>query len=379
MNKEPGQFLLKILIFLSIYAAVMIPLSSRTAAIVEASDQQISGEPINQAEADIPKPQEVTEPPKQVTLALVGDILMDSWVGNEIKNKGVDYPWVQVKDILRGADLAIGNLESSVGVGGSPIRGKSFTFRARPETLQGVVNAGIDVVSLANNHVLDYGTSTFAETLNNLDKYKIARAGGGRNVYEAISPTIQERNGLKIGVLSFSRVVPYPNWVAGTNQPGVANGWDNKLVLDTIKGVDPKVDILVVSIHWGTELADYPASDQTTLAKAMVDSGADVILGHHPHCLQGVAVYKNKPILYSVGNFVFTSSSVKARTGAIGLMTMDKKGLKELQMIPTRLDRGQPQVLQDKVKVGEIIRLQQLSKPFGTQFNNEGKVYHKEG
>lgn len=368
MNKETSRVLLKILFFICIYAAVMIPLSSRTAAIVEASDKQIS--------ADIPKPQEAAEPPKQVTLALVGDILMDSWVATEIKNKGVDYPWVQVKDVLSGADLAIGNLESSVGVGGTPIRGKSFTFRARPETLQGVVNAGIDVVSLANNHVLDYGITAFAETLSNLEKYKIAKVGGGRNVYEALSPTIQERNGLKIGVLSFSRVIPYPNWVAGANQPGVANGWDNKLVLETIKKVDSKVDVLVVAIHWGTELADYPASDQTNLAQAMVDSGADVILGHHPHCLQGVAVYKNKPILYSVGNFVFTSSSVKARTGAIGVITMDKIGLKDLQILPTRLDRGQPQLLQDKAKVGEIIRLQQLSKPFGTEFNNEGKVYH---
>ena len=376
MNKEPSYVLVKILLCVCIYVAIMIPLSAQTAAKVEASDKQLSSQNLTQEAAEVAQPQAVSEPPKQVTLALVGDILMDSWVGTEIKNKGADYPWLQVKDILSEADLAIGNLESAVGVGGSPIVGKSFTFRARPETLQGVVNAGIDVVSLANNHVLDYGTKALGETLDNLDQYGITRTGAGRNVQEAFKPVIQERNGLKIGVLSFSRVVPYPNWVAGANQPGVANGWDNKVVLETIKKVDPQVDVLVVAMHWGIELADYPGSDQTSLAKAMVDSGADVILGHHSHCLQGVAVYKNKPILYSVGNFVFTSSSVKARTGAIGVITMDKNGLKELQMIPTRLDRGQPQLLQGKVKVGEIIRLQQLSKPFGTEFNNEGKVYH---
>ncbi|AQS60466.1 hypothetical protein B0537_02275 [Desulforamulus ferrireducens] len=308
-------------------------------------------------------------------MALVGDILLDSWVGAEIVKQGTDYPWVKVKPILSAADLAIGNLESAVGVGGSPIKGKSFTFRAKPETLQGVANAGIDVVSLANNHVLDYGTAALEETLVNLDLYGIGRTGAGRNIYEALTPVIKEVNGLKVGVISFSRVVPYGWWVAGHEQPGVVSGWDNQLVLDTIKQLDSEVDILLVSMHWGTELADYPAKDQVNLAKAMIDNGADVILGHHSHCLQGIEVYQNKPILYSLGNFVFTSSSLKARTGAIALVTMDQEGVKELQMIPTRLDRGQPQVLEGQSKSAELVRLQNLSKPFGTLIDAEGKYY----
>lgn len=376
MSKNPYYGLMAIASFVLLYIALVIPLSSHTASLVEAAPGDAEWKNTVPITPATPQEPAVPQPPPQVTLALVGDILMDSWVGTEIKNKGVDYPWLQVKDILSGADVTIGNLESAVGVSGSPIPGKTFTFRARPETLQGVANAGIDVVGLANNHVLDYGTKALGETLDNLDRYGIARTGAGRNVREAFTPVILERNGLKIGVLSFSRVVPYPNWVAGPKQPGVANGWDNSVVLENIQKWNPQVDVLVVSIHWGTELADYPASDQTNLAKAMVDSGADVILGHHSHCLQGVAIYKERPILYSVGNFVFTSSSVKARTGAIGLITMNKEGLQDMQMVPTRLDRGQPQVLQGKVKVGEIIRLQQLSKPFGIEFNNEGKVYH---
>ena len=313
--------------------------------------------------------------PAQVSLALVGDILLDSWVGTEILKQGVDYPWAKVKPILSTADLAIGNLESAVGIGGSPLKGKSFTFRAKPETLQGVANAGIDVVSLANNHVLDYGTTALEETLVNLDQYGIARTGAGRNIYEALTPAVKEVNGLKIGVLSFSRVVPYGWWVAGHEQSGVASGWDEKTLLNTIKQWDGQVDLLLVAIHWGEELADYPAGDQVKLARTMIDSGADIILGHHSHCLQGIEVYRDKPILYSMGNFVFTSSSLKARTGAIALVTMDKKGIKGLQMIPTRLERGQPQVLKGQSKSAELVRLLNLSKPFGTQIDSEGKYY----
>jgi len=376
VKNETCKGFLKILIGVLLYTALAITLSSQTAETVEAS--AIPPPPPESSAPDTPPaPQQpaVPEPPGQVTLALVGDILLDSWVGTEIKRQGVDYPWTGVKDILSAADVAVGNLESPAGVTGTPVQGKSFTFRARPETLQGAVNAGIDILTLANNHILDYGASALSETLDNLDQYGIARTGAGRNADEALAPAVKECNGLKIGVLSFSRVIPYPGWVAGPNYPGVANGWDTQKVLETIKQANSQVDVLVVSVHWGKELADYPASDQTRLAKAMVDSGADVILGHHSHCLQGVAVYNKKPIFYSMGNFIFTSSSMKASSGAIALVNMDRDGARDLQVIPTRLDRGRPQVLTGEARVGEIIRLQFLCKPFGTQFNNEGKAY----
>ncbi|WP_077712988.1 CapA family protein [Desulforamulus ferrireducens] len=373
---KPYKLAFQVIAFFLVFTLLTIPLSAhlgqRAAASANLLQQEMEQTPVQPLPA---KPAQPPAPPPQVTLALVGDILLDSWVGAEIVKQGTDYPWVKVKPILSAADLAIGNLESAVGVGGSPIKGKSFTFRAKPETLQGVANAGIDVVSLANNHVLDYGTAALEETLVNLDLYGIGRTGAGRNIYEALTPVIKEVNGLKVGVISFSRVVPYGWWVAGHEQPGVVSGWDNQLVLDTIKQLDSEVDILLVSMHWGTELADYPAKDQVNLAKAMIDNGADVILGHHSHCLQGIEVYQNKPILYSLGNFVFTSSSLKARTGAIALVTMDQEGVKELQMIPTRLDRGQPQVLEGQSKSAELVRLQNLSKPFGTLIDAEGKYY----
>ncbi len=388
MNKEICKVTAKVLFFIVLYAFVMIPLSAKTGQITAASAGPLQKEidpfafgqllekqqPTTQPSALEPPASQQPVPP-QVTLALVGDILLDSWVGTEMLKQGVDYPWAKVKPILSAADLAIGNLESAVGVGGSPLKGKSFTFRARPETLQGVVNAGIDVVSLANNHVLDYGTTALEETLVNLDQYGIARTGAGRNIYEALAPASKEVNGLKIGVLSFSRVVPYGWWVAGHEQSGVASGWDEKTLLNTIKQWDSQVDLLLVAIHWGEELADYPAGDQVNLARTMIDSGADIILGHHSHCLQGIEVYHDKPILYSMGNFVFTSSSLKARTGAIALVTMDKNGIKGLQMIPTRLERGQPQVLEGQSKSAELVRLLNLSKPFGTQIDSEGKYY----
>lgn len=377
MTRQTVLGIFKILIGVLLYIILTIIISAQAVETGEASAVPLMAQENNAIETPpVPQPPpDVTEPTKQVTLALVGDILLDSWVGTEIKRQGVDYPWAGVKDILSSADAAIGNLESPAGVTGFPIKGKTFTFRARPDTLQGAVNAGIDVLTLANNHILDYGPGALGETLDNLDQYGIARTGAGRNIKEAMTPAIQECGGLKVGVLSFSRVIPYPGWVVGPNHPGVANGWDAKTVLQAIQQADSQVDVLVVSIHWGIELADYPAKDQQNLAKAMVDSGADVILGHHSHCLQGVEVYKEKPILYSMGNFIFTSSSLKARSGAIALVTMEKDGVKNLQMIPTRLNRGQPQVLTDKAKVAEIIRLQSLSKPFGLQFNNEGKAY----
>lgn len=364
----------KLLVTLSatIVAALMalsitIPLPAR--ATEEVRPVQSSGVP------EITAPQsEEPKPPPEVTLALVGDILLDSWVGAEIRNKGVDYPWEAVKDILSGADVAVGNLESSVALGGKPLQGKRYTFRARPETLEGAVNAGMDVLTLANNHVLDYGTVALEETLGWLDHYGIARAGAGKNVYEAFAPAVKEVNGLKVGVLAFSRVVPYGWWVAGHRQAGVASGWDNKEALRIIQEVDSQVDILVISIHWGKELADYPAQDQINLARSMVDSGADIILGHHSHCLQGVELYKDKTIMYSVGNFIFTSTSLKARTGAIALIKATPEKTVRAQMIPTRLNRGQPQLLTDKERIAEIKRLEILSQPFNTKLNQEGYI-----
>lgn len=240
-------------------------------------------------------------------MAFVGDVIFASTVETVLKQKGYDYPYGDVLPNLQQPDVTVANLETPVTERGSEQK-KEYTYRSSPLALPAFKEAGFDVVNLANNHIMDYGTDGLLDTLSHLDKAGIKRTGAGKDLDDAYKPAIVERKGLKIAFLGFSRVVPDNSWKAGKDKPGTTQTYDYTLPVETITKAKAEADIVVVMAHWGVERHESPESYQRTLAKRYIDAGADLIVGTHPHVLQGFEMYKGKWIAYSLGNFLFTTN-----------------------------------------------------------------------
>ncbi|MDF2546911.1 MAG: hypothetical protein K0R93_1809 [Anaerosolibacter sp.] len=311
-----------------------------------------------------------------VSISLLGDILLDGTVGKYIEDYGVDYPWEKVASILGASDIVLGNLETSVGTGGQIDVNKQYSFQSKPETLKGMVNAGVDGVSIANNHILDYGQEGFKQTLEHLDVYGIKYAGGGENLEAAMQPIIWEKKGMKVGLLAFSRIIYDVSWYATDKRPGILSAYDHyiKHVSETIGKAREKVDFLIVSVHWGKELAQYPEEDEIKLGRLMIDSGADVIMGHHPHVLQGIEFYKDKPIVYSLGNFVFSSTSQLSRKSMIFNLEVTQDGIINSYVVPVKINHCQPTPIEGAGSEEVIELLNTISQPWNTRVLKSGDV-----
>ncbi|MEI6659825.1 MAG: CapA family protein [bacterium] len=242
--------------------------------------------------------------PTTTSLYFAGDIMLARNIRNSVnKNFGGDYSRL-FENIgeLKAADILFANLEGDVSDKGSNV-GSIWSFRMDPATLPIVKDFGINVVSFANNHVGDWGMAAFKDTLSRLHDAGIAAVGAGMNKDEATNPTVIEKNGVKFGFIGFTDVGP--DWLkAGTNTPGVLLASDPNFV-DIIKNAKSKCDVLIVSFHWGIEYKKVHSKRQEKLAHLAIDSGADMIIGHHPHVAEDTEVYKDKPIVYSLGNFIF--------------------------------------------------------------------------
>lgn len=314
------------------------------------------------------------EESKQLSISLVGDILMDGSVKRQINENGYDYPWEYVAKYFQEDDISIGNLETSITLGGAKWPDKQFNFRSDPENLEAMKKAGIDVVSLANNHSLDYGYEGLLDTLNYIDKSGIYRVGAGKDYKEAVEEVVIEKNGYKVGILGFSRVVPTVDWYATSKRPGLVGAYDSQLqgVLEKVKEVGEEVDILILSIHWGTELQTRPNDHDVLAAKKLIDAGADIIMGHHPHILQGVEIYKGKPIFYSLGNFVFGVKNELTSNTMIGQVDFMDDKIKSLKVIPCKIESGRPIPVDELEMIGKIQYINELSQEWGTKFNDNG-------
>lgn len=312
-----------------------------------------------------------------ISIALGGDILMDSYFADYINKHGVDYSWTDISSIMSAADIAIVNLETSVSTRGSTKKREGYGFRSAPFTLEGLVNAGIDFVSAANNHILDYGENAFFDTMDYLDDYGISYAGIGSNIEEAEGVTIIEKNGLKIGFISYTSIIPWNNWRADDNSPGVAplHDKDIKRALENIRDSNDKCDVLILILHWGVEYESTPLDSQVELAHQMIDAGADIIVGHHPHVLQGIEFYNKKPIFYSIGNFIFLKMNENAGKTCIFQVEVNKDGFVSGQLYPIHINRCKANLLtdEDDMKQEILNKMITLSKQFGTTIDENGK------
>jgi poly-gamma-glutamate synthesis protein (capsule biosynthesis protein) len=249
--------------------------------------------------------------------------------------RGADYPFDRTRGLLSSADIAIGNLEAPFGAGGRAFK-KRFTFLVPPRHAAALARAGFDVVALANNHIMDFGPGPLETTLRLLDSLGIGRSGAGRDAAEARRPAIIERDGAAVAFLSYSRVHPRQFW-AGRKRPGTAAADEPEVVAD-VREAKRRAQLVVVSVHWGAELMETPKEYQVRLAHAAVDAGADLVLGHHPHVLQGLELYRGRLIAYSLGNFAFGSGSRRCTESILLNATFEDGALAAVTAVPLCVD-----------------------------------------
>ncbi|MGQ9702965.1 MAG: DUF5719 family protein [Actinomycetota bacterium] len=303
------------------------------------------------------------------TLACVGDVNLD--LDQFDLGYGYEYPWTGVVNLLQSADLAFANLECAVSYRGSPVSGKSFTFRGSPAALPAMRNAGIDVVSHANNHARDYGAEALVDTLHHLENNGIAHCGSGVDHNQARSPTFLAGNGLRVAFLAYSDV-NYYGWPAGPGYPGVADASDPGRIATEISTARQRSDLVVVSFHWGEEKEYHPTSRQRYLAHLAVDSGADIVLGHHPHVVQGLEIYRGRLIAYSLGNFVFNPGSVQGTYSVLLRVSMGCGEFRGATLNPVRIVSGRPSPMSGSEATSWLRQIASLCASLGTPVTLHG-------
>lgn len=242
--------------------------------------------------------------PKEIKLIFFGDIMLDRGVRSSVeKNFNGDYSSLfgPTKDLIKNTDIAFLNLEGPISDGGRKV-GSIYSFRFNPTVATVLKDIGFDIVSFANNHVGDYSTTAFNDTLAHLEKTQILQTGAGANYEDAKTPREIIIENTKFCFLGFSDVGP--DWIkAKEDSAGILLASDLEFE-NIIKSGKLGCDILVTSFHWGDEYKHFN-SRQEKLAKSAIDAGADIIIGHHPHVIQDIEIYKGKIIVYSLGNFIF--------------------------------------------------------------------------
>lgn len=283
---------------------------------------------------------------RPLRLFAVGDVAFGEGVGAAIREHGPRYPWLRVAPLLRRADVTVANLETAVSNRGSAWPGKQYTFRGPPKALRAMARfAGVDVVSLANNHSLDYGRIAFSDTLRSIRKHGLRKMGGGRDLERARQPAVAELGGLSVAFLGFSDVRP-PGFDAGLTRSGTTPAFPWYIETD-VRRAKRKHDLVVVYFHWGIERDGTPSARQRGLGGLALRNGADVVLGSHPHVLQPrerKGAKRRKLVAWSLGNFVFTGSSAWTRRTGILRVELGRKGVLDTGWRPARIVNSQPQL-----------------------------------
>ena len=275
-----------------------------------------------------------------VTIGFAGDILFDEnyAVGDKFKRNGDTAEGIvgnSLLDKMRGVDIMMINNEFPYSGRGEPRSGKTYTFRARPETTSILKSMGADIVSLANNHAYDYGETALVDSFAALDEAGIVYAGAGNNIDEASHPVYYVTdNGMKIAFICATQIerLDNPDTKGATEDaPGVFRCFNDSQLLEKIAEARSKNAYVIVFVHWGTESTtevDYLQRDQ---AKEIAQAGADLIIGAHPHVLQRIDYVDGVPVVYSLGNYIFNSKTLD--TGMV-ITTLHKNGAVNLQFVP---------------------------------------------
>ena len=286
---------------------------------------------------------------KPITLFFVGDIMLDRGVEYQIIKEGkgdYKFPFFKIADYLEEADILFGNFEGPISDKGIKV-GSIYSFRTNPKAIEGLVFAGFDILSEANNHVFDYGREAMEDTFLRLKSSGIDYVGAGFNEKEAYSPIIRDIKDTKIAFLAFTNLGSN-FWKATNERSGIA--WlEEQRMKEEIKKAKDLADIVIVSFHYGEEYFSEPVPSQVSTSKIAIDSGADLIIGHHPHVIQPIERYKDAYIAYSLGNFVFDQGfSKETMEGLLLKVLIEDKKIKEIIPIGININRFfQPEIKEE--------------------------------
>lgn len=312
--------------------------------------------------------------PPALLVAAGGDVIGDRQVGEYIDAQGGTAVLAEVAPFLADAHVAFVNLESPLSDKGSRNTEKDVTFRGRPALVQGLAAAGVDVVSLANNHALDWGSAALLDTIDRLSASGVAVAGAGPDLAAARAPALLDTPAGTVAVLAFSDILPV-GFPAGAERPGVNPVRpERQRLLDDIRAAAERAEYVLVSFHWGLEYEGYAGQGQRSLAHEAVDAGADLVIGHHPHVLQGLEVYRNKLIAYSLGDFVFDHYSRATGEAVVLRVTLYPEGPPALTVVPVYLKdpHGIPQPVHGQEAGAILDRLAGFSERLGLTLTREG-------
>lgn len=302
------------------------------------------------SELDFSASSTLSTAPQMVTIIAVGDIMLSRNVAAKIKKyNDFNYPFASTSVFLKSADAVFGNLESPITPGPIVPTG-SFTFHADPGAEAALAAANFKILSLANNHLPNYGATGIADTIEYLNQVGIAHAGAGQNLAEANLPALVQVKGIKFAFLAYndSDVVP-PGYGAAISRAGTAL-MDITKMKEAVSLAKKQADLLIVSMHSGSEYTEVLTKSQTEFAHAAIDAGAELVLGHHPHVTQRVEKYKDKYIFYSLGNFIFDQMwSEETRRGLAVKFYFNQIGLVRAEVTPlVIMDYARPVVTEQK-------------------------------
>ena len=268
--------------------------------------------PFDATEFDTELPKAEEEVQQNTTLLFAGDVLIAAALEERYDAEGItSVVSEEVLSAMQGADIMMVNNEFQFSTRGEPMEDKQYTFQTDPKYVQVLLDMGVDIVSLANNHTLDFGKDALVDTMATLDEAGILHAGAGETKERAESLQIIEVNGKKFGFLAATRVIPVSTWNIDYGQPGLFSTYDDTQIVERIRESKEQCDFLTVYVHWGIERVEYPKQYQRTLATHYVEAGADLIIGSHPHVLQGIELIDGKPVFYSLGNYIFRNNIAK--------------------------------------------------------------------
>jgi poly-gamma-glutamate capsule biosynthesis protein CapA/YwtB (metallophosphatase superfamily) len=328
------------------------------------------GEPPSAGPAT-PQPSPTPHPSGRVVLNAVGDLMLARDIIDAMKAHGWAWPFEAVRHLLADADVTIANLEGTFTDRGAAAS-KFYTFRTPPRHAQGLAQAGIDIVSLGNNHAMDFGAEGLRDTMAALDAVGVRHSGAGMDATEARRPVVMEANGLRLAFLSYNGAALSEAFPAGPSTPGVALA-EAASIREDVAAALREADVVIVSLHAGTEYVDAPNAQQRALATAAIDAGAALVLGHHAHVLQGWQRYGSGLIVWGLGNFVFDLDFDDLETlgprpfqTVILRLDLTREGVQEVTAVPVYIDPApnRPVPAEDDIRRAIQQRIESLNAAF---------------
>lgn len=318
----------------------------------------------------------------EISIAAVGDIMFGKELNHILEDESPDLPFAATVEALKSADLAVGHLASSLSTRGEAPSNRQNPFRSPPAAARGLAGASIKVVSLANPHMMDYGAEALTDTIDFLSWYGLKSVGAGANLKLATTPVILDIKGTKVAFLAYHHGAQFSAEYADKNTPGTAPA-ALSLIKSNIAEAKKRSDVLILFIHWGLSSASDPnpssnvvSERQRFLAQEAINSGADLVLGQKLHTVQGLEIYSQKAILYSLGDYIFGTFDKQQATSVIAKFIFADNKLVKIQLTPILIDnpelKFQPKILKGEEARKALVAFQQLCVDLKTAIHLDG-------